>query len=153
LRVLFGGLKFDAGGKVANGGFGSLVVVQSFFSYSVVAAARCGIINKGVLRARALDSDRQRKLSLKRKLLRLLSLVCGILLIVASPFFIFHTETADQPYPYGSGSIGINPPPGTVYLNYNFYYILVGAFLLTAGIALIVASYYRLDELRLVEKI
>ena len=47
--VLFGSLKFDAGGKVANGGFGSLVVIQSFFGYSVVAAACGGIVNKGVL--------------------------------------------------------------------------------------------------------
>jgi len=49
LRVLFGGLKFHAGGKVANSGFGSLVEVESFLGYSVVAAACCRIINKGVL--------------------------------------------------------------------------------------------------------
>jgi hypothetical protein len=66
-------------------------------------------------------------------------LVCGILLVAVSPFFIFYTEIADQPYPYGSG---INPPPGTVYLNYNSYYIFFGMFLLATGIVLVVASYY-----------
>lgn len=85
-------------------------------------------------------------MTLKRKLLRLFFLVCGILLIVASPFFIFHTEKADHPYPYTDRSGGGPVPPGIVYLNYNFYYILFGVFLLMAGIVLIVASYYHHEE-------
>jgi formate hydrogenlyase subunit 3/multisubunit Na+/H+ antiporter MnhD subunit len=87
-------------------------------------------------------------LSLSRKLLRLLSLICGILLVVISPFFIFHTEKADQPYPFTSRSGGGPVPPGTIYLNYNFCSILFGVFLLMAGIVLIVASYYHHEETR-----
>jgi hypothetical protein len=86
-------------------------------------------------------------LSSSRKLLRLLSLICGILLIVASPFFIFHTEETEYPYPYySSNTRGINPPPGIVYYNYNSYYVFFGMLLLAAGIVLIVASYYRHGE-------
>jgi hypothetical protein len=78
-----------------------------------------------------------------RRLLRLLSLTCGVLLIVASPFFIFHTEETQYPYPYySSNTRGINPPPGIVYYNYNSYYVFFGMFLLAAGIVLTVASYY-----------
>ena len=87
-------------------------------------------------------------MSLSRELLRLLSLVCGVLLIAASPFFIFHTEETLYPFPAyaNSGVRGIQPPPGIVYYNYNSYYVFFGMFLLAAGIVLIVASYYHHDE-------
>jgi hypothetical protein len=79
------------------------------------------------------------------RLPRLLCLICGVLLIVASPFFIFHTEATEYPYPaYSSSNVrGINPPLGIVYYNYNSYYIFFGMFLLASGIVFIIASYYR----------
>jgi len=93
-------------------------------------------------------------MSLTRKLLRLLSLVCGILLIAISPFFIFHTEETQYPYPpYAGSSVrGIPSPPGIVYYNYNSYYVFFGMFLLAAGIVLIVASYYYHDEIDMAMK-
>jgi hypothetical protein len=72
-------------------------------------------------------------LSLRRKLLRLLSLICGILLIAVSPFLIFHPEKIYYPHP----SIA----PG-YFWGYNTYYILFGAFLLIVGLILVIASYY-----------
>jgi len=83
-------------------------------------------------------------MTLKRKLLRLFFLVCGILLIVASPFFIFHLEKGYYP----PNVSGIKPPPGQDYdfLAYNIYYTSFGVFLLIAGIVLIVASYYHHEE-------
>jgi hypothetical protein len=84
-------------------------------------------------------------LSSRRKLLRFLSLIVGTVLIAASPFFIFHTEATEYPYPaYSSSNVrGINPPLGIVYYNYNFYYVFFGMFLLASGIVFIIASYYK----------
>jgi uncharacterized membrane protein HdeD (DUF308 family) len=79
-------------------------------------------------------------LSLSRKLLRLLSLVCGIVLIVVSPFLIFHPEKVYYP----DYVRGIGPPD--YFWGYSIYNILFGVFLLMAGIVLIVASYYHHDE-------
>ena len=71
-------------------------------------------------------------------------LICGVLLIVASPFFIFHTEATEYPYPYYSGNVrGINPPIGIVYYNYNSYYVFFGMFLLATRIVFVIGSYYR----------
>ncbi len=81
--------------------------------------------------------------------------MCGVLLVAASPFFIFHTDETLYPYPAyaNSGVRGIQPPPGIVYYNYNSYYVFFGMFLLAAGIVLIVASYYRPGEVNLPMKV
>jgi hypothetical protein len=71
-------------------------------------------------------------------------LVCGVLLIVASPFLIFHPEKIYYSFP--------SPAPG-YYWGYNIYYVLSGAFLLAAGMVLIVASYYKHGETNLPMKI
>jgi sulfite exporter TauE/SafE len=83
-------------------------------------------------------------LSSRRKLLRLLSLVCGVLLIVFSVFLLlFYREL--------SWNTGIpSPYPELVS---NIYYIMLGVILLILGIALIVASYYRHGETNLPMKI
>ncbi|HUW47315.1 MAG TPA: hypothetical protein VMW36_01045 [Patescibacteria group bacterium] len=83
-------------------------------------------------------------MSLSRILLRLLFLICGIFLIIVSPFFIFHPEKIYYPGP--------SLPPG-YFWGYNTYYIMFGVFLLMVGLALIVASYYRHGETNLPMKI
>ena len=81
-------------------------------------------------------------MALKRKLLRLLSFICGALLIAISPFFIFHTEKIYYSFP---------SPPG-YFWGYSTYYVLFGVFLFIAGPVLIVASYYHHEEIHLAVK-
>jgi len=82
-------------------------------------------------------------LSLRRKLLRLLSLVCGILMILFSIFLAARLEVFH--YFYGGSEMG----RGVNYFEYYgyrlFILILIGAVFIL-GIALIVASYYHHEE-------
>jgi hypothetical protein len=71
-------------------------------------------------------------------MLRILSLVCGVLLMIVSPFFIFYR---DSNYPPGYRGLPSTFP--------NPYYNFFGVFLLIAGFVLIVASYYRHGETNL----
>ena len=89
-------------------------------------------------------------MSSRRKLLRLLSLVCGILLIVFSVFLMARYEVFHYFYGGSEGGRGTN---------YFYYYayrlivlILIGAVFIL-GLALIVASYYRHGETNLPVKI
>jgi hypothetical protein len=87
-------------------------------------------------------------LALKRKLLRLLSFICGALLIAISPFFIFHIEFEEPPSTF--------PPVDYSYavqqMWIHTYYIIFGVFLFIAGLVLIVASYYHHEETHLAVK-
>ena len=89
-------------------------------------------------------------MSSRRKLLRLLSLVCGVLMILFSIFLVARLDVFH--YFYGGSEMG----RGVNYFEYYgyrlFILILIGAVFIL-GIALIVASYYRHDELHLVDKI
>ena len=86
-------------------------------------------------------------MSLTRKLLRLLSLVCGILLIAISPLLIFHTEFEEPTFGPISGSYAREQ------FWIHIYSLIFGLFLFIVGLVLIVASYYHHDELHLVDKI
>ena len=89
-------------------------------------------------------------MSSRRKLFRLLSLVCGILMILFSLFLVARLEVFH--YFYGGSEMG----RGVNYFEYYgyrlFILVLIGAVFIL-GIALIVASYYRHDELHLVDKL
>jgi hypothetical protein len=87
-------------------------------------------------------------LSSRRKLFRLLSLVCGVFLIVASPFFIFYRDSN-----YPPGVRGGKDMFGKDMTFPNIYYTSFGVFLLIAGFVLVVASYYRRGETNLPMKI
>lgn len=82
-------------------------------------------------------------MSLRRKLLRLLCLVCGILMILFSIFLVARLEVFH--YFYGGSEMG----RGVNYFEYYgyrlFILILIGAVFIL-GIALIVASYYHHEE-------
>jgi hypothetical protein len=74
------------------------------------------------------------------KLPRILSLVCGIFLTAISILFIFHIVFPEPNYGPANASYAEEQ-----FWRFN-YSLIFGVFLFTAGLALIVASYYRHGE-------
>jgi heme/copper-type cytochrome/quinol oxidase subunit 2 len=88
-------------------------------------------------------------LPLRRKLLRLASLICGIVLTVSSIFFIFHVAFGEFPNNFNPMSSSDAEQQFWIHT----YSLILGLFLFIAGFVLVVASYYHRQETNLPMKI